>query len=185
MNSFLLHLGELYIGLLLLRFYATLANTPIYMMPMQFLVTISEPLTHPFRRFIRNRGLWDITLLLLIIVLEVLLVAGLIFPSLVAAGTFNPLALLVYSLLRLLQTSIVLLLVIVVAEALLSWVNPHAPVAPFLQRLSAPFLEPLRRLISPIGGIDITPLILLLLIQLFLQFILNPFLVRAYLMVMI
>jgi YggT family protein len=183
MNNFLLSIGEAYVGLLLLRFYATLVNTPFYMPPMQFLVAISEPLVHPFRRIIRNRGLWDVALVAVIVVLEALLLS-LAFWNLLTAASLNFAALFLYILLRLLKISIFLLLLIVIAEAILSWINPQAPVTPFLNRLSHPFLGPLRQVIPPIGGIDITPIILFLLIELFLRFILTPLIARAYWMVL-
>ena len=107
MNNFLLSIGEAYVGLLLLRFYATLVNTPFYMPPMQFLVAISEPLVHPFRRIIRNRGLWDVALVAVIIVLEALLLS-LAFWNLLTAGSLNLAALFLYILLRLLKISIFL-----------------------------------------------------------------------------
>jgi YggT family protein len=50
-------------------------------------------------------------------------------------------------------------------QAILSWVNPLAPVMPVLQTLTAPLLNPLRRVMPNLGGIDLSPLALLLLAQ--------------------
>ncbi|WIM04638.1 MAG: YggT family protein [Candidatus Nitricoxidivorans perseverans] len=54
---------------------------------------------------------------------------------------------------------------IVIVSALLSWINPYAPLAPLFDALSRPLLRPFRRLIPPIGGVDLSPLALLLLLQ--------------------
>ena len=59
---------------------------------------------------------------------------------------------------------------VVVIRAVVSWVNPdpYNPVVRILHRLTEPLLKPLRRLVPPhrLGGLDLSPLILILLIQL-------------------
>jgi YggT family protein len=44
-------------------------------------------------------------------------------------------------------------------------VNPHAPLAPLFNSLSRPFLRPFQRLIPPIANVDLSPLVLLLVLQ--------------------
>ena len=53
---------------------------------------------------------------------------------------------------------------VVLVSALLSWVNPYTPLAPAFDTLTRPFLRPLRRLLPPVGNVDLTPLILLVLL---------------------
>ncbi|HEY4752899.1 MAG TPA: YggT family protein, partial [Candidatus Limnocylindrales bacterium] len=48
----------------------------------------------------------------------------------------------------------------------LSWVNPYAPLAPVFNAVAQPFLRPFQRLVPPIAGIDLSPLFLLLALQL-------------------
>lgn len=50
-------------------------------------------------------------------------------------------------------------------QAVLSWVNPMAPIMPLLQTLTAPLLDPIRRYMPNLGGLDISPLVLLILAQ--------------------
>lgn len=50
-------------------------------------------------------------------------------------------------------------------QAVLSWVNPLAPVMPLLHTLTAPLLDPIRRLMPNLGGLDLSPLVLLILAQ--------------------
>jgi YggT family protein len=50
-------------------------------------------------------------------------------------------------------------------QAILSWVNPLAPVMPVLQTLTAPLLNPIRRILPNMGGIDFSPLVLLVIAQ--------------------
>jgi YggT family protein len=54
---------------------------------------------------------------------------------------------------------------LLIIEAVFSWINPHAPLAPFIHALNDPLLRPLRRVIPPIGGIDLTVLVALILLQ--------------------
>lgn len=50
-------------------------------------------------------------------------------------------------------------------QAILSWVNPLAPVMPVLHTLTAPLLDPIRRIMPNLGGLDLSPLVLLVLAQ--------------------
>ena len=58
-----------------------------------------------------------------------------------------------------------LLTALVLVEVVLSWVNPHSPVMGEVGALVEPFLRPFRRVIPPLGGVDLSPLVLLLIIQ--------------------
>jgi YggT family protein len=69
------------------------------------------------------------------------------------------------ALVDLLRYSVYILVFAVIVQAVLSWVNPYTPLAPLFDALTRPFLRPLRRLVPPIAGIDITPLLLLVLLQ--------------------
>jgi YggT family protein len=65
----------------------------------------------------------------------------------------------------LLRYSLYILVFAVIVQAILSWVNPYAPLAPVFDALTRPFLRPLRRFVPPIGNVDLTPLILIVLLQ--------------------
>lgn len=56
-------------------------------------------------------------------------------------------------------------------QAVLSWVNPLAPVMPVLHTLTQPLLDPIRRLLPNLGGLDLSPLVLLLLAQVAIMFL--------------
>lgn len=69
--------------------------------------------------------------------------------------------------LELVKTAIWILILVVIVQAVLSWVAPDGPLAGLLNALTFPFLRPLRRFIPPLGGgLDLTPLILIVLLQL-------------------
>ena len=75
--------------------------------------------------------------------------------------------------LQLFKTALHLLLAAVIIGAVMSWVNPHAPFAPMINRVTAPFLDPVRRVIPLIGGVDLSPLVLLLALQVLIAVINN------------
>jgi len=60
-----------------------------------------------------------------------------------------------------------ILSVAILARVVLSWfnVNPFHPVISVLDQITEPILSPLRRVIPPMGMIDITPIVALLLLQ--------------------
>jgi len=50
-------------------------------------------------------------------------------------------------------------------QAVLSWVNPYSPVGPMFDAVTRPFLRPLRRVVPPVANIDLSPLVLIVLLQ--------------------
>jgi YggT family protein len=69
------------------------------------------------------------------------------------------------ALLTVLKWSFNLVLWVTLIQAVLSWVNPMAPAMPVLQTLTAPLLDPIRRILPNLGGLDLSPLVLLILAQ--------------------
>jgi YggT family protein len=71
--------------------------------------------------------------------------------------------------LELVKAMLWLLVIVVIVQAVLSWVAPDGPLAGLLNAMTFPFLRPLRRMIPPVGGtLDLTPLILVVILQLIL-----------------
>mgnify|MGYP005861188897 CR=1 FL=1 len=57
------------------------------------------------------------------------------------------------------------LMVLLIVYAVLSWVQPHSPIIHTLDRLCSPVLRPVRRIVPTIGGVDLSVLILIILLQ--------------------
>ncbi|ROT44803.1 YggT family protein [Pusillimonas sp. NJUB218] len=72
---------------------------------------------------------------------------------------------LVASFLTVLKWAFNLVLWLTLIQVVLSWVNPMAPLMPVLQTLTAPLLDPIRRILPSPGGIDFSPLVLLIVAQ--------------------
>lgn len=70
--------------------------------------------------------------------------------------------------LAVLRMFVYLLIGVIIAAALLSWISPYAPVAPLFDNLARPLLAPVRRRLPPLGGVDLSPLVVLILLQILL-----------------
>lgn len=160
-----------YILAVMLRFLLQCVRADFYNPLVQFLVRITNPPLLPLRRIIPGyRGL-DLASIILAFVLqgvEVLLVTLLLGRP---AGVGGLLLLTVAELLKLL---INIYLWGVVIQAVLSWFNPdpHHPAARVLAQLTAPVLRPARRVLPPISGVDLSPMLVvvaLIFISLLLQ----------------
>jgi len=69
------------------------------------------------------------------------------------------------ALVDLLRFSVYLLIFAVIVQAILSWVAPYAGAYPILDAITRRFLRPVRRFVPPIANIDLSPLVLLILLQ--------------------
>lgn len=78
---------------------------------------------------------------------------------------------LVAALLTMLKWAFNVILWMTLIQAILSWVNPMAPIMPLLQTLTAPMLDPIRRIMPNLGGLDLSPLVLLIIAQVAMMFL--------------
>ncbi len=59
-----------------------------------------------------------------------------------------------------------LLWIVVLADVIVSWVlDPFHPIRRFLDSIVQPLLDPIRRLVPPVGGVDLSPLVLLIVLD--------------------
>jgi len=92
--------------------------------------------------------------------------AGLWLHAMIAGGDRALLALCAVALIELLRYAIYILVFSVIMQVVFSWVNPYAPLAPVFDSITRPFLRPIRKLIPPIGSIDLSPAVFFILLQL-------------------
>lgn len=158
--------------MLLARFYMQWQRISFRNQIGQFVVSTTDWIVRPLRRFVPGLFGLDMASLLPAWMLQVVLVAfelslrGAVFSgnsAAVVVGLFG------VGLIELLRMMVYLLFAVVLGSAVLSWVSPHAPLAPVLHSLAAPFLRPFRRIIPPIANVDLSPLVLLLVLQIVLM----------------
>ena len=146
-------------GVLLLRFWmqAMRVRPPASMG--QVIFTLTDWLVKPLRRVLPGVGGYDWASLV-----GALLVIALATTIYFLVG-FTAEMFAVMTLYRFLTWMLWGLTILLLFEAVLSWVNPHAPAAPFVRDMNAPLLRPLRKLIPAVGGLDWSMLVALILIQ--------------------
>ncbi len=176
----LIFLLETFLGLfslaLLLRFYLQAVRAPARNPLSQFLAALTDFIVRPTRRVIP--GLWgyDLSTLLLAWLTELLLVIGVLALK---DHSFGPgvgtaaVGLMLFAALNLLKLFIYILMVTVFAQAIVSFIAPRGPAMSMLASLTQPFLGIFQRRIAPIGGVDLSPLFLLVICQILLMWPLN------------
>ncbi len=149
----------LYILAVMLRFLLQLVEADFYNPVSQFLVKITHPPLRILRRFIPSFGRMDTASLVLMFALQMLgdyLVSYLQGGGQVAVG-----ALAALSFIQLVKLVFNVFIFAIIIQALLSWINPdpYNPVYSLLSDLTEPVMRPCRRLLPPIGGLDLSPII--------------------------
>lgn len=165
--TFLLQIASgLVVGLCLLRLYmqfhrvALSARSGNPIGPLIFALT--DWLVLPLRRIVPPFGRWDSASLVAAYLIELLQFVLLW----MIAGSHGGLGLVpVMALFGLLRLALSGLSVLVIVYAVLSWVQTHSPMMGLLARLVSPLLQPIRRIMPLVGGVDLSPLVLLVLLQ--------------------
>lgn len=162
---------NLFILVALVRFWMQVFRVPARNPMTQFTIAVTDFAVRPLRRIIPGLFGLDLASLVVAWMAEFLLQALLL--MLVSADLpANPAiysVLLFVALVKLVRLTVYIVMGAVLLQALLSWVNPHHPVAPFFDAITRPFLKPFQRAIPPIGGVDVTPVVVLILCQLVLM----------------
>jgi YggT family protein len=153
---------------LLLRFYMQLFRAPFRNPVGQLVAALTNWIVVPARRAIPGLAGIDLASLIVAWILQALMLTlmlwlrGFAFGNApgTAAGLLFGLAAI-----ELLQASLYLLIGIIIIQVLLSWFNPHTPLAPVLDPLTRPFYALFRRFVPPIGNVDFSPLFVLIVAQ--------------------
>ncbi len=165
---------DLYLLAVLLRFLLQQVGADFYNPISQFLVRLTNPPLRYLRRFIPGfRGVdWSSLLLMLTIkAVEVFLV------SLTTYGQSPAFAgLLITSIALILHRVIYLFIIAVFIQVLIGWVNPgmYNPATMILYKLTEPLLRRARQLLPPASGIDFSPILVFVALQLAVILLVNP-----------
>ena len=160
--------------IILLRFLMQMVRADFYNPISQFVVKATSLPVKPLRRIVPGWAGMDIAsliLLLMVIIIELLLlslVANLPMPS--AIG------LIALAMVELLKLTINVFMFSVIILAILSWVSPggYNPVANLLYQITAPLMRPARRMLPPMGGLDLSPLVVIIVLYLLILLLVDP-----------
>lgn len=146
-------------GVLLLRFWMQAVRVRPPPPVAQFTFQLSDWLVRPLRRIVPGVGGYDWASLIGAFLVVLLATSIWFIPG-------HPVQLIfMMALQRFLQWILYGFMALLVIEAIFSWVNPHAPLAPFVRAMNEPLLQPLRRIIPLIGSLDLSLMAALILLQ--------------------
>jgi len=157
-------LFSLYILAVMLRFLLGAVRADFYNPVSQFLVRITNPLLLPIRKVIPSIGSFDTSALLLMLLLQLLSLSLIV---LLRGISVSLVTLLVMSVGELIMLTINVFMFAIVIQVILSWVNPgsYNPVTALLYSITSPIMRPIQRLIPTISGIDLSPLVAIIGLQ--------------------
>jgi YggT family protein len=154
--------------LFLLRFFLQLFKTP-FNNPLSFMtVSLTDFAVKPARRIIPSWGKIDLSTLVLALVTQLLLQLCLLWLrdlpiSLVGNAVW--ISLIGMGFLGVFRTALDVFFYAILLQVILSWVNPQSPISGVLNSLTKPVLAPIQRILPTASGIDFSPVVALILIQ--------------------
>jgi len=171
----------LYIAIVVLRILLQLVRANFFNPVCQFIIKLTNPPLIPFRRILPNWGQLDIAATLfawLLSMVKLVLVLALV------SASMSALQLIAISALDLLSLCIYIITIVIIVQVILSWVQMFSPIQsnplqPLLYALSRPIVEPIRRFIPPVAGMDFSAFVALIALQLFKILVMNPLYVAA------
>jgi YggT family protein len=150
---------------LLLRVYLNWAGMPSRNPLAQFVLAVTDWLVRPLRRLLPAAGRLDTASLVAVLLLALLALA---LTDLASTGLIYWDRALIRTPFTVLRWALNLVFWLTILYAVLSWVNPHAPIAPAVSMLLRPFLAPFQRILPLIGGFDLSPLALIVVVNILL-----------------
>lgn len=157
-------LADLFLIVLLLRLFMQLFRADFRNPVSQAIVRITSPFIVPLRRVLPPMGKIDTATLVVILLFELVFIAVLIQ---LLNGNLHGFELLYYAILRTVMVTLRFFFFAIIVYVILSWVAPgtYNPVTSLLSQVVNPILDPARRFIPTIGGLDLSPLLVAILLQ--------------------
>lgn len=156
-------LFDLYLMVVILRIWLQLVRADFYNPVSQAVVRLTHPIVGPMRRIIPSLGRFDSASLLLALVVSV---ARFYVLYLMVGLVPNFAIVLITAVLHIVREVFQIMFWVLIIRALLSWISQGAnPMEMVLYQLTEPLLAPIRRIIPPIGGLDLSILVLMILLQ--------------------
>lgn len=163
----------LYLIAVMLRVLLQISRADFYNPVSQFLVKVTNPPLVPLRRLIPGFMGMDMAAIVLLLILQAL---ELFLVGLVQGYTIAPLGMLVLTIVQLLNLLLNVYFFTILIQIILSWVNPggYNPAVALLHGINEPVLSRARRLIPPISGFDLSPMLVLIAFQLIKMLFIAP-----------
>lgn len=162
---------DLYLYVLIIRIILVWTHANYFNPFVQFIVKLTDFIVKPLRRYLPNYKGIEVASIAVIVLLEFF---KFILIFLITVGFIHISGLFLLVIGDLLKLVIQIFSFAIIAAAVLSWVQPYSPLSHTLMQFTAPIMRPIQRVIPPIGGVDISPIPALIILQLLLILIVNP-----------
>lgn len=156
---------DIFIFLVLTRLILQLVRADFYNPISQFVVRATNPVLAPLRKLVPSPPLIDTAALVMVIVL---IIAKVVVLSLLIRGSVPPVNILVlFSIQQLASLMLTYLFFAILIRIILSWVapDPYNPMTALMSQITEPVMAPARKLLPPIGGLDLSPILVLFVIH--------------------
>ena len=163
-----------YVIIIMLRFLFRILRIDHYNPVSQAIIRLTQAPLKLLYRFIPSIGRVDIAAIVLMIGVQYSLV---LLITLIVGGPLLPVALLMVSLLSLVNHAFNIFIFAIVIQAVLSWIAPvdyGHPLTGILYRLTSPLLVPARRMIPAAGGLDFSPMVVIIALVFFKLLLIPP-----------
>jgi len=164
-------LGSLYVSLVLLRFLCQLMRTDYYNPINKALIKYTNPVLIPVRKIIPGFFGADFAALFLAIILQMLILLVIIFLKGYSLG--NLLVLLPWAIVSLFALLLNFYFIGFIIVIIASWIAPYSnhPGLSLLRQLLEPLMAPFRKIVPPMGGLDLSSIIFFLALQILRHYI--------------
>lgn len=162
---------DLYLFVLVIRLMLAYVGANYFDPLTQFVIRLTDFLVKPLKRVMPNfRGIEFATLFLIILidVIKFTLISAFSF----GAPKFSGIVILAFA--DCLRMILQILFYGILLQAILSWIQPGSQMNRVLYQITSPIMNPMRRVIPLINGIDISPIPALILLQLIIIIVVNP-----------
>ncbi len=165
--TILLIASTFYMTIVLLRFLLQLARADFYNPISQFVVKATNPPLRPLRRIIPGWGGMDGAALVLAIVIQAIAFLLILVTLNGGMPSINPLTLLVWAALNVLDLVVKIYFWSVIAVVVISWIAPgsHHPAIQLVAQITEPVMRPVRNVIPSMGGLDLSPIVVFLILN--------------------
>ncbi len=166
-------LVDLYLFAILLRFVLQAVRADFFNPVSQFIVKVTNPVLEPLRRIVPPVARQDVASIVAMVAIKMALIAALVGMK---GGQVGILGLFAWTAADLASLVIDLFFFAVIIRAILSWISPggYNPAAALIEQITDPIMRPVQRILPPIGGIDLSPIAVLIGLQVIKMLILPP-----------
>jgi YggT family protein len=165
-------LFDLYLFVLIMRLVLVAMRVDYFNPLSQMIIKLTQKIIGPLRRIIPNYKHIELATVIVILTLEII---KFVLLGLILFGLPNLIGLLLLAVADSLKSLVNFFFYAIIIQAIMSWVSTgHSPMTKVINKITAPVIKPFQRLIPPVGGMDISPIPAMIVLQLLIILFISP-----------